>query len=105
MFRTFVSLCFIVPLFGCDVITYTGTMQVKGVTVPAKATYEEIETLKDPIIKITYEISGKAYHTTYMSNFGDKVICKPRSIIVYNDGPDKKQNYYFKGKERCLILF
>lgn len=74
-------------------------MKVKGASIPAKATYEEAEYLPDPIIKITYKISGEEYLTRYFSDFGDKVIYKPDSIVVYNESADKKQNYYFQGEE------
>ncbi|MGF1879327.1 hypothetical protein L4D77_29225 [Photobacterium frigidiphilum] len=90
---------FLLPIMGCSTVDYTGTITVKGKTVAAEATYEEVDYLKDPIIRIEYDLAGESYHTRFMSSFGDKVIYKPRSIIVYNNGDNKQQNYYFEGHE------
>ena len=88
-----------------ETIYYQGTMKVRDSVVPAKATYEEANYLPEPIIKITYKLAGKEYLSRYMIDFGDKVIYKPSSIIVYNDSSDKKQNYYFQGKEISSLKF
>ena len=89
-----------------DVIYYVGAISVKGVTVPAKATHEDVEYLVGPKIKIKYKISGKDYLSVYMSSFGDMIAYgSPRSIIVYNESADKKQNYYFQGKEVSWFRF
>ena len=82
-----------------DTIYYKGTIKVKNTVVSAKATYEEFSYLPGPTIKITYEIAGEEYLTPYMSEFGDKLIRKSGSIIVYNESADKKQNYYYQGQE------
>ena len=88
-----------------DTIYFKGAMKVKDSLIPAKATYEEVVYFSYPIIKITYKISGEEYLTRYMSDFGDEVIYKPGSIIVHNESDDKKQNYYFQGKEVSLLKF
>lgn len=93
--------------FSCHAISetfyYKGTMKVKNAVTPAKATYEEVDGLPEPIIKITYKISGEEYLSRYMSGFGDKYFFKQETITVYNDDSDKKQNYHFKGEKISLM--
>ena len=89
----------------CAPILYVGTIKVKNVSVPAKATYEELDYLQEPKIEIKYKISGEDYLSVYMSGFGDKYTIKPSSITVYNDSPDKKQNYYFSGKQASWLEY
>lgn len=86
-------------LTGCSSVDYSGTMTVKGISVPATATYEETNKGRDPIIRIKYKLEGDEYSTRYMSSFGDKVIYKPRSIVVFNESKEAIQNYYFEGYE------
>jgi hypothetical protein len=74
-------------------------MSVRDTVVLAKASYEETDYLPEPIIEIKYKLADKEYLSRYMSSFGDKVVYQPGSITVYNDSSEKKQIYYFEGKE------
>ena len=86
-----------------ETLYYEGIMNVRDSKNPAHATYEKVDYLKDPIIKITYEISGEKYLTRYFSDFGDKHYFSNDVLTVYNDIDNKKQNYHFEGKKTSLI--
>lgn len=99
------SLIFSFSAYG-EILNFVGVMKVRDMTVPAKATYEVLSFRpEEPKIEIKYKLSGKDYMSVYMSSFGDKYRLTADTIEVYNNEPDKKQNYSFSGKKASWFEF